>query len=60
MELGDWMVTLEEAVLVESACKTAVTTTVGGVGTELGAVNKPVSLIVPNVVLPPAMVLTCQ
>ena len=38
IELSDWIVTLDEPVLVESACKTAVTVTVGGFGTEMGAV----------------------
>src|SRR5216684_4028858 len=54
------MVTLDDPVLVESDCKTAVTVTVGGLGTEFGAVNKPVSLIVPTVEFPPGNALTCQ
>src|SRR5260221_9567805 len=54
------MVTLAEAVLVESDCKTAVTITVGGLGTEFGAVNSPEALIVPTEEFPPGIVFTCQ
>jgi len=56
------MVTLDEAVLVESDCKTAVTITVaGGVGTELGAVYKPETLMLPTVVMSPFIIpFTCQ
>ena len=54
------MVTLAEAVLVESDCKTAVTVTVGGLGTKFGAVNRPVALMVPTVRFPPGIALICQ
>src|ERR1700682_3606631 len=54
------MVTLDEAVLVEADCKTAVTITVGGLGIELGAVNRPEALIVPTVGFPPGIAFTCQ
>ncbi len=60
--LSGWMVTLEEAVLVESVCNTAVTVTVAcDVGTELGAVYKPETLMLPMVVMsPPVCPFTCQ
>jgi hypothetical protein len=54
------MVTLDEADLVGSAFKTAVTVTVGGLGTISGAVNTPESLMVPIVGLPLCMAFTCQ
>jgi hypothetical protein len=54
------MLTLAEPDLVESDCKTAVTVTVGGLGTELGAVYKPEALIVPNEAFPPVIKFTCQ
>ena len=54
------MVTLDEADLVGSVCKTAVTVTVGGLGTKTGAVNRPEPLIVPTMAFPPRIVFTCQ
>src|SRR5437879_3468115 len=56
------MVTLDEPVLVGSDCKTAVTFTVDcGVGTELGAVYKPETLMLPTVVMSPLVIpFTCQ
>jgi hypothetical protein len=52
---------MDEPVLVGSDCKTAVTVTVGGVGTKLGAVYKPEALTVPKVAMsPPVLPFTCQ
>jgi len=46
--------------LVVSAWETAVTVTVAGFGTVLGAVYKPPVVIVPTVAFPPATPFTCQ
>src|ERR1700730_12121705 len=54
------MGTLDKPVLVGSDCKTAVTITVGGLGTELGAENRPEALMMPTVGFPPGIVFTCQ
>jgi hypothetical protein len=54
------MVTLDDADLVGSICKAAVTVTVAGLGTISGAVNRPESLIVPTVEFPPCIEFTCQ
>jgi hypothetical protein len=54
------MVTLAEAVFVESAFETAETLNVAGVGTEAGAVYSPLAEIVPKVGVPPPTPLTCQ
>jgi hypothetical protein len=59
---------LEEAVTVAvadpdfvvSACDTAVTVTVAGLGTTEGAVYSPAVEIVPTVEFPPATPFTCQ
>ena len=51
---------MEEADLVESDCKTALTVTVGGLGGAFGAMNRPEALIVPIAGFPPGIVLTCQ
>ena len=53
-------VTVADADRVGSATETAVTVTVAGVGMVAGAVYRPVLEIVPTVVLPPMMLLTCQ
>jgi hypothetical protein len=45
---GSTTVTVAEADLLVSACEVAVTLTVGGVGTEVGAVYRPVPLMVPH------------
>ena len=45
---------------VESACEIALTTTVAGDGTVVGAEYKPEVETVPNVPLPPVTPLTCQ
>jgi hypothetical protein len=57
---GAVTVTAAEADLVESACDTAVTVTVAGLGTDAGAVYKPELEIVPTVALPPTTPFTCQ
>jgi hypothetical protein len=49
-----------EADLVESAADTAVTVTIAGEGTVMGAVYTPDVEIIPTVVLPPATPLTLQ
>ena len=54
------MFTLEDADLVGSACETARTVTVAGVGTTAGAKYNPALEIVPTVELPPLMPFTCQ
>jgi hypothetical protein len=51
---------VDDADLLGSDCKTAVTVSVAGVGTTLGAVNMPEPLIVPTVVFPPGIPFTCQ
>jgi hypothetical protein len=53
-------VTTAEADFVESACATAVTVTVAGVGMADGAVYRPNVEIVPTVAFPPATPFTCQ
>jgi hypothetical protein len=53
-------VTCAEAVLVESAAETAITVTVAGEGTVIGAVYTPEDEIMPTVALPPATLLTRQ
>jgi hypothetical protein len=45
---------------VESAAETAVTVTVGGEGTVIGAVYTPAVEIMPTVAFPPATLLTLQ
>ena len=45
---GSTTVTMAEADLVVSACEVAVTLTVAGVGTEVGAVYRPARLMVPH------------
>jgi len=57
---GTVMVTLAEAVFVVSACETAETLKVAGVGTAAGAVYSPLVVTVPNVGVPPVTPLTCQ
>jgi hypothetical protein len=42
------------------AAETAVTVTVAGLGTELGAVYSPVALMLPTFALPPVTPFTCQ
>jgi hypothetical protein len=54
------IVTLAVAILVVSAFAIAVTVTVDGVGTVAGAVYRPEVEIVPKVVLPPVIPLTCH
>jgi hypothetical protein len=49
-----------EADLVESAADTAVTVTIAGEGTVMGAVYTPDVEIIPTVALPPATPLTLQ
>ena len=49
-----------EADLVESAADTAVTVTIAGEGTAMGAVYTPDVEIIPTVALPPATPLTLQ
>jgi uncharacterized protein (DUF2237 family) len=46
---GGNTVTVAEADLLGSACEVAVTVTVGGVGTEAGAVYRPATVMVPHV-----------
>jgi hypothetical protein len=53
-------VTWAEADLVESAADTAVTVTIAGEGTAIGAVYTPAVEIIPTVALPPATPLTLQ
>src|SRR5713101_7416141 len=53
-------VTVALADLVVSACDTAVTVTVFGLGTAAGAVYRPAVEIVPTVALPPVTPFTCQ
>jgi hypothetical protein len=53
-------VTLADADFVVSACDTAVTVTVAGLGTAEGAVYSPDVEIVPTVESPPVTPLTCQ
>jgi hypothetical protein len=48
------------AVFVVSACAIALTVTVAGVGTTLGAVYRPVVEMKPTVVVPPVTPFTCQ
>ena len=54
------IVTLAEAVFVESAFETAETLNVAGVGTAAGAVYSPPVETVPKVGVPPVTPLTCQ
>src|SRR6266480_2777062 len=54
------MVTCAEADFVGSAWDTAVTVTMAGFGTTVGAVYRPEFDIVPTVALPPVTPLTCQ
>lgn len=54
------MITCAEAILLLSACETAVTLTVAGLGTAAGAVYMPVEEIVPSLASPPLAPLTCQ
>jgi hypothetical protein len=54
------IVTVAEADLVVSACDTALTVTVAGLGTLAGAVYRPAELMVPTVASPPATSLTLQ
>src|SRR5690242_10267604 len=58
--LGRAIVTSAVADFVASACDTAVTFTVGGVGSLMGAVYTPNTLMVPSLVLPPGVLLTCH
>src|SRR5476649_959034 len=60
LSLGNAMVALALAVLVASACKTAMTVTVFGVGKAAGEVYIPLALMVPTVALPPATPFTLQ
>jgi hypothetical protein len=53
-------VTWTDIDLVESAADTAVTVTVAGEGTVIGAVYTPDVEIIPTVALPPAVPLTLQ
>jgi hypothetical protein len=53
-------VTLADADFVMSACDTAVTVTVAGLGTAEGAVYSPEEVIVPTVEFPPVTPFTCQ
>ena len=53
-------VTWADIDLVESAADTAVTVTVAGEGTVIGAVYTPDAEIIPTVALPPAVPLTLQ
>jgi predicted anti-sigma-YlaC factor YlaD len=53
-------VTVAEADLLVSACEMAVTVTVAGFGTAVGAVYRPAVEIVPTVLLPPATPFTCH
>ncbi|MGH9208426.1 MAG: hypothetical protein ACRD1G_18045, partial [Acidimicrobiales bacterium] len=53
-------VTLADADLVISACETAATVTVAGLGTAAGAVYSPDVETVPTVALPPVTPFTCQ
>ncbi len=57
---GAVMVTVAEADLVVSACETAVTVTVAGLGTAAGALKTPEVEIVPVVAFPPVTPFTCQ
>jgi hypothetical protein len=54
------IVTLAESDFVGSATEIAVTVTVGGTGTLLGAVYRPFVSIVPTVLFPPVTPFTCQ
>jgi hypothetical protein len=54
------IVTCVDAERAASAADTAVTLTVAGEGTVIGAVYRPAPEIVPTVALPPATPLTCQ
>jgi hypothetical protein len=58
--VGAVMATDAEALLVVSACEMAVTVTVAGIGTVLGAVYKPVVEMKPTVEVPPVTAFTCQ
>jgi hypothetical protein len=58
--VGEVTATEADAVWVVSACAIAVTVTVDGVGTALGAVYSPVVEMKPTVVLPPVTEFTCQ
>src|ERR671923_1004148 len=60
MPVAAVMVTCAEADFVASACDTAVTVTVAGLGTTAGAVYRPELEIVPIVALPPLTPFTCQ
>jgi hypothetical protein len=59
-EEDEVMVTVAEADLVVSACETAVTVTVAGLGTVAGAVKAPDVEIIPVVAFPPVTPFTCQ
>jgi len=59
-EEGVVMVTVAEADLLVSACETALTVTIAGLGTVAGAVKTPNVEIVPVVALPPVTPFTCQ
>ena len=52
--------TVAESDFVMSACRTALTVTVEGLGGLVGAAYRPVEEIVPTVELPPVMPFTCQ
>lgn len=54
------IVTCADAVLLGSACETAVTLTVAGFGTLAGAAYIPTEEIVPRVASPPLTPFTCQ
>jgi hypothetical protein len=58
--VGGVTVTVAEALRAVSAWDTAVTVTVLGDGTVLGAVYSPLESMVPTVVFPPATPFTCQ
>ena len=60
LEGGVVMVSVADALLVPSACATAVILTLAGDGTLAGAVYTPAALMVPTVALPPATPFTCQ
>jgi hypothetical protein len=57
---GAVTVTDADAPMVVSACEMAVTATVAGIGTVLGAVYKPVVEMKPTVEVPPVTAFTCQ
>ena len=58
------IITVAKPVFVESACKTAATVTIRGLGTLAGAANEavaaPEGVIVPTEGLPPGIPFTCQ